>query len=256
MLAARLQEHWERLARSDPYFAVLRDARYHRDRLTDAALDDFFASGEAHLEQVFTTVRERLGISLQPERALDFGCGVGRVTIPLAARARSVVAVDTSDTMLHEAAGHCARRGVTNVEFVLADARLTALRGTFDFVHSYIVFQHIPWREGRPILARLIALLREGGVAALHVIYAERTGRAVRALEWAQRSVPLAHEVMNLLRGRSPRTPLIEMNCYALTMVLGLLQAEACDACHLQFTRHGAYDGVLLFFQKGRSGTW
>ncbi|MDP3766918.1 MAG: class I SAM-dependent methyltransferase, partial [Dehalococcoidia bacterium] len=128
--------------------------------------------------------------------------------------------------------------------------------GSFDFIHSYIVFQHIPQREGESLLRKLIELLSENGVGVLHFTYSERQRRVTKLLKWAQKSIPYAHEVMNLVRGRALGSPLMQMNCYSLDRVLGILQETACDDCYLQFTRHGAYDGVMLFFRKRRSGTW
>jgi SAM-dependent methyltransferase len=256
MLASTPEEHWERLARDDPYFAVLTDARYHRSALTDAALEEFFRSGEVHVSRVFETIRSRLDAAFRPDRALDFGCGVGRVTIPLAAVARSVVAVDASDTMLREARRNWVSRGLSNVEGVVGDSTLSTVAGTFDFIHSFIVFQHIPRRAGAALLRRLIARLREDGVGVLHFTYGDRQRRVTRLLKWAQKSIPLAHEAMNLVRGRAFGSPLMQMNCYSLDRVLGILHETACDDCYLQFTRHGAYDGVVVFFQKRRSGAW
>ena len=256
MLAARPEEHWERLAQTDPYFAVLTDARYHRDDLTEAALQEFFRSGEERVSRVFETSRTRLDSAFRPERALDFGCGVGRVTIPFAALSRSVVAVDASDAMLRETRRNCDARDVMNVETVPGNSALSKVSDSFDLIHSYIVFQHIPGREGESLLRKLIELLRQNGIGVLHFTYGERHGLVMRLLKWAQKSLPYAHEAMNLVRGRAPGSPLMQMNCYSLDRVLGILQDTACDDCHLRFTRHGPYDGVMVFFRKRRSGAW
>jgi 2-polyprenyl-3-methyl-5-hydroxy-6-metoxy-1,4-benzoquinol methylase len=40
------------------------------------------------------------GDDFAPRRVLDFGCGVGRVTLPLARRVDAVVAIDIADSML------------------------------------------------------------------------------------------------------------------------------------------------------------
>lgn len=256
MLAARPEEHWERLDRSDPYFAVLTDARYHRSELTEAALREFLRSGEEHASRVFETIRTCLDQAFRPERTLDFGCGVGRVTIPLAALSRSVVAVDASQTMLRETRRNWDARGVTNVDVVPVDDALSMLFGSFDFINSYIAFQHQPPRAGESLLRRLIALLAEDGIGVLHFTYGERLGIVMRLLKWAQKSVHYAHEAKNLVRGRAPRSPLMQMNCYSLDRVLGVLQDSACDACHLQFTRHDTFDGVVVSFHKRRSGAW
>ena len=50
--------------------------------------------------------------------ALDYGCGVGRLTLPLAERCEHVYGVDVSPSMLREAARNAARMGLPNVEWV------------------------------------------------------------------------------------------------------------------------------------------
>lgn len=78
------------------------------------------------------------------ERVLEIGCGIGRMTIALGKRFREVVGIDISEEMVRKAreatAAHAnirisASNGVDLCAF--ADA-------SFDFVFSYIVFQHIP----------------------------------------------------------------------------------------------------------------
>jgi 2-polyprenyl-3-methyl-5-hydroxy-6-metoxy-1,4-benzoquinol methylase len=108
----------EALARKDSYWAVLTSERFRRGNLSDAAVRDFFESGVRNVEVVFDTVRRRLDADFTPRSVLDFGCGVGRVLLPLAERCDRVVGVDVSETMLAEAREHCRRRGLPNVHLV------------------------------------------------------------------------------------------------------------------------------------------
>ena len=87
----------------------------------------------------------------------------GRLLLPLARISRHVVGVDVSDAMLREARKHCDARGITNVELVGSDDRLSRVQGSFDFVHSWIVFQHIAPRRGTAILEEVLARLERGG---------------------------------------------------------------------------------------------
>jgi SAM-dependent methyltransferase len=78
------------------------------------------------------------------EAMLEIGCGVGRMTKYFAARFRHVTAVDVSSEMIERAREYLA--GIENVRFdVVGGSDLAAYPdGSFDFVFSYIVFQHIP----------------------------------------------------------------------------------------------------------------
>jgi SAM-dependent methyltransferase len=210
----------------------------------------FFESGRAHLDEVLQTVHRHLDPAFRPPRALDFGCGVGRVTIPLAAVVSSVVGVDVSPSMLREAAENCKREGRSNVTWVLADDALSGVTGRFDFIHSFIVFQHIPPRRGEAILRRLIELLDSGGIAALHFTYRTRGSRLRAVRRWIRGSVPLVHPLLNLIQGRNMGDPLMRMHDYRLDRLFRILQETGCETCVVRFTEHGPHLGVILFFRR------
>ncbi len=83
-------------------------------------------------------------------RALDFGCGVGRVTRELARHFKSVVGVDVAPSMIRKA-----RELSADVEYVLneRDDLSFVPSGSVDLVYSVIVLQHI----GRPYVDRYLA---------------------------------------------------------------------------------------------------
>jgi len=91
-----------------------------------------------------------LACELAPEVAVDFGCGAGRVAIPLAKLAGAVVGVDVSPSMLREAETNSRSRSATNIEWSPLEPFLASNR-TFDFIHSYIVFRHVPIARGEQL---------------------------------------------------------------------------------------------------------
>src|SRR5437588_12845443 len=134
-----ISSDWEEFARREPYFAVLTEARFLRERVD---LDEFYATGEADIARLFADIVRYLGAPFAPRSALDFGCGVGRLTLALTRRVPEVVGCDASETMLR-----LAQSAVPNATFT------TELpRRAFDFVCSLIVFQHIPVSEGMPLV--------------------------------------------------------------------------------------------------------
>jgi 2-polyprenyl-3-methyl-5-hydroxy-6-metoxy-1,4-benzoquinol methylase len=145
---------WERFGELDPYWAVLTDEKFRASKINSDARRQFFESGETHVDRVVETVRASVHPGFSPRRVLDFGCGVGRVLIPLAKRYPESVGMDVATSMLREAASNLAEKGVI-AELVLYDEALTRLTGTFDFIHSYIVFQHIPPARGLRTAANL-----------------------------------------------------------------------------------------------------
>jgi SAM-dependent methyltransferase len=237
---------------------VLTHDPFRSDNLTEEARGRFFDSGERYVAYILSTIRRDLDIDLQPTKGLDFGCGVGRLTIPLARVCQSIVGVDVSESMLAEAAKNCREHGIANATFAKSDEGLSGAAGSLDFVHSFIVFQHIPCKRGEAIFQRLIDLLKEDGIGVLHFTYAwsSRTSLARRFLADAYRGVPLLFGVRNWLKGRPMTEPMMQMNRYDLTQILRSLQESGCHRVHVRFTETGYFGnpfyGVTLLFQKRR----
>lgn len=241
---------WERLGQTDPYYAVLTAPQYHGD-LSASDREEFFRSGEAHVARVFSIIRSRLDPAFAPARALDFGCGVGRVLIPLAARCHEVTGLDVSPAMLAEARRNCDAAGASQVRLLRSDDQLTAVEGEFDFVHSYIVLQHVPVRRGERLVQELAARLAADGIGVFHVTYERAaTPPLRRLLYWARTHVPGAHWALNVARGRPARAPLMQSNRYSVTRLLDILWREGCAEVHVRFSDHQGYRGALLFARK------
>jgi len=244
-------QDWERFAQTDPYFAVLTEPKYHGE-LSEDERAEFFRSGEVHLAELLSIIRSRLHPAFSPGRALDFGCGVGRVLIPLAKRCREVTGVDVSTAMLEEARRNCEASGVSQVRLIRSDDNLSAIKEEFDFVHSYIVLQHIPVRRGEHLVWELARRLAPNGVGVFHVVYARAPVSAVsRLVHWARTQLPGAHWALNIARGRAARTPMMQCNPYSVTRLLDILSSAGCPEVHVRFTNHDGYRGVLLFARKG-----
>ena len=239
---------WERYGREDPYFGVLTDEKYRRARLTEAQKAEFFSSGTAHVAGVISTIRHHIDPEFQIDRALDFGCGVGRLVVPLAAVARQVTGVDVSTSMLEEARRNCDARQLRNVEFVASDDRLSLVNGRYNFVHSIIVIQHIPVERGRAIFSRLVDLLQDGGVGVLHVTYAKSYRPGWK--EHVKKHVPLVRPLLAGWRARRKLPPEMQMNAYDLNALFAILQTARIADVYLQFTDHGGALGVVLYFRK------
>ena len=106
----------KRSAGSIPFWAVISNDAYHGRRLTDQQLAAFLKSGADHVDDIWRSCRRVFGDDFAPRRVLDFGCGVGRVTLPLARRVDAVVAIDIADSMLAVARELLEHHGVANVE--------------------------------------------------------------------------------------------------------------------------------------------
>ena len=215
MLGRNSDAAWERYGKFDPYFGVCTQDKYRTENLGESELEEFFRSGEEFINLLLSTTRERVDSSFQPTRALDFGCGVGRLTVPLAKICSDVVGTDVSDSMLDEAQNNCLRTNtITNVTLVESDDELSRVSGTFDFVLSYTVFQHIPRRRGENILKGIIDRLDTDGIGVLHFTYLRRASRARYISQWMRKYIPLANNFANLLQKMPFSYPLMQWNNY------------------------------------------
>lgn len=110
-------------------------------------------------------------LQIQPgARAIDLGCGPQGVLDLLAERVGprgAVVGVDMSAYAVHLATTFAVDHHLSNVGVRLGDAKDTDLpRASFDVAHARLVLVNVP--EPERIVAELVALVRPGGMVALH----------------------------------------------------------------------------------------
>jgi len=152
------QQDWEDLATVDPLWAILSDPS---KRFRHWERDEFFETGAQEIAHVIHKAR-RLCSPRTYERALDFGCGVGRLTRAIRPHFRECFGVDISESMIRKARelNHDCKF-LVNVEWNLRmfpDCY-------FDFVYSSLVLQHQPDR-GVIIghIGELLRVLRKNGL--------------------------------------------------------------------------------------------
>ena len=251
MLSKRTDKNWQAVGQRMPYYGVVSIDEFKPEVFDQTAFNYFFETGETHIELILNWIEHYLVENFQPTRCLDFGCGVGRLVVPLAKRFQDVVGVDVSRAMLDEAKDNCEKQGLDNITLLESDDELSKVNGKFDFIHSFIVFQHIDVQRGEKIFKRLLDSLNEDGVGVLHFTYAREDDRfSERAITWLRGNVPLVHGLINLIRGRDFGYPYIAMNKYDLNRLLFILQQKGCDRTILSYTKHGRDLGVVLMFQK------
>lgn len=243
----RDKRDWEHFGEREPYFAVLTDEHYLMDRMARGDVDEFFATGERDVEMLSRFFVETTGRHLEPEATLDFGCGVGRLTIPLARISKTVTAVDVAESMLARTEQAIAREGLSNVRCLLSSELGTLEPRAFDFVCSLIVFQHIPIAAGERHLARLLDLTAPDGAVALHFTFRRPGGVVRRLLRKIRRMFPAVHRVVSFLRGDRKGLPYLQMNTYDERRVRAIFAGHGFSEPFSLSTDHGGVNGKILF---------
>lgn len=241
---------WENWGKRDPYFGVLTEPKYSLPNLNGEHLEEFFATGERHVEHIFETIHARLRPDFRPVRILDYGCGTGRLVIPFAARAQTVVGVDISRSMLAIARENCDKVRGHPSQLLHVDEMDSLPIGSFDLVHSFIVFQHIPVARGELILRKLIGLIAEGGIGALHFTYSNPRPLHARLITALRNRVKLVHGALNLLKKRRFSAPAMQMNCYSMDRIFDILQESNCSNLCIEFSNQDGPRGALLYFER------
>ena len=204
----------------------------YRGELPPNRKAEFFRTGELNVEH-YLEMALRLQPSLKLTTVIDFGCGVGRLTIPLCRRAQRVFAIDISPTMLTHCRQNCKAAGLFNVIPVRSDDALSGLDGVLaDLIVSSITFQHIRPERGLRLLRALLERLKPGGVFSVFLLIAGENDRAADDVEVASvRAEPEAY---------------IEMNVYPLDLVMSMLSHFA-DEITLRFVSMGKHLGADIF---------
>jgi SAM-dependent methyltransferase len=217
---------------------VLPEASYDKRRLDGEARERLFDTGAKRVARLASEIEAHTGRTLDSCRALDFGCGQGRLSLPLAERCQHVYGVDVNPSALEEAKANAAEANLTNVEW-LQTARLAELDGKYDLVLSMWVFQHIPSREGERIFATILRGLRPGGVG--HVHFTLRPSPLLSQLfRRSGKSVGLTQSPWSYAY--------LLTNSYSLNRLGKLLADNGVNEWHARW--HHPYPAATLIFRK------
>lgn len=156
---------WDQLAKLDPMWTILSRHDKVGNRWDDG---EFFATGEREIEDVMAFIRSS-GFELSPDLALDFGCGIGRLTRALATRFASCIGYDISPVMIELAADR--NRDLPNCRWLVnqADDLRPFDSNSVTFVYSNIVLQHLQPVAAEKYIAEFVRVLTVGGIAVFQL---------------------------------------------------------------------------------------
>jgi SAM-dependent methyltransferase len=181
---SRVRKQWTTLGETDPFQAIL-----SRPGTWDQAA--FFETGIVEIEEVLQTAKRLSPIHFAI--AMDFGCGVGRLSQALALHFDRVVGIDVAASMIRTAAqfngfpGRC--EYVHNVRADLA----TFGSESVDFIYSNITLQHMVPTLAANYIREFFRIARYGASVIFQVPSHPRSA----AWNWVKNVTPIA--LSNLL---------------------------------------------------------
>lgn len=179
---------WEELASLDAMWAILSE-RDKRGNKWDG--EQFFRSGDEEIAQLLA---EFGSLSASRRRALDFGCGVGRLTRALLSHYDEAHGVDISDGMIQKARSLTPR---CHFHVNNSDDLLLFPDAMFDLVYSNRVLQHLPSSAmiGR-YLGEFFRITAPGGLVVFQVPF-RKSVRNLWNVKWS------AYRLLKILGVRS-----------------------------------------------------
>jgi len=165
-----LQKTWNEYGKKQTYWSVITSPEYKDDTI-EFTCENFFMGGIKDI-QIFETIANQYDNSLLDKNVLDFGCGVGRLTLALSRHAKSVTGIDISIGHLEKAEEHRISNNIKNVKFTLIQSQLSdILTEKFDVIISLIVLQHNRPELMKSMIKQLLSFLNDDGFALLHIPY-------------------------------------------------------------------------------------
>ena len=238
----KLKNDWEDLAERDALGSILTDGSRAGGKWDIA---EFMATGDAEVETVMSHLARIGRVPNGDGEALDFGCGVGRVTQALARRFARCVGLDISPQMIEKAVAfnryaHCRY-------LVHSDTRLPFADASFSFIYSNIVLQHVPARYSEQYLREFVRVLAPGGVLVFGVQDSFAAPDIATSMVRVRHILHIRSRVEGALRMGQRH---MQMHCLPERVVRRALTPAA--VVDIQFTNTAAKDfnGRLVYLER------
>lgn len=215
-LLSLVRRKWQQLGIDRPHWSVTARSEFLPENFA-ANLAAFEESGREDLNLILAVLTRNRLAQDQFRHVCDFGCGVGRVSLPLASRFRWVTACNVSEVHLSLGREAAARGGVGNIRFTLVEPPAFGMTVPVDLWFSNLVLQHNPPPIMVTILRRMFAVLAPGGVALFQI------PTYIQGYRFDSASYL-----------RSPPNDLMEVHVLPQQDVLALAREAACDVLEIR----------------------
>lgn len=238
-----LQRNWEGLAQTDPLWAICTDPLKRDGQWTR---EGFFATGRKEIETVLSYAA-RIGICIDKTLpALDFGCGVGRLTRALAEYFPECCGVDISLTMINLARElNC---DLPQCCFLLSDdIQLKSLpKNYFGFIYTSLVLQHIAEPNSHQYIGELVRVLKPGGTLIFQVPEKLRASSLTRL----RLRLALRPRLQSILGRQKPYV--MEMHCIEESVIRKLIAQNGARVVDVALTNscEASFSGDLRYLTQ------
>jgi ubiquinone/menaquinone biosynthesis C-methylase UbiE len=249
----KLQNNWDEFGKNDPLWSILtvKDKKGNKWEI-----NKFFKTGEEEIAKVMKHV-ELLSDSINRRKALDFGCGVGRLTQALADYFEEVCGVDIAPSMIYRAKKYN-RHGNRCKFYLNAKNNLNLFdSNSFDFIYSNIVLQHMKPKYTKEYIKEFIRVLNKNGFLIFQIPSKRiRINGFIRKL--VRRLVPFAvlDRIFYLrirLTSMFKKGPMMEVYSIKKEEVVKFIEENGAKILNIipDQMNHGRWESYIYFVTKG-----
>ena len=159
---ARAHRQWHTWGKKDPLWAILSEPDKKDGRWNP---DEFFETGRIEVADVLKRAMQLAPVEYNS--AMDFGCGIGRLSLALAEHFESVVGIDVAESMISQA--NEVNRSPERCRYIhnLSENIAVLADRSVDFIYSSITLQHVETPLACGYLREFFRIATPGG----HVIF-------------------------------------------------------------------------------------
>lgn len=158
----KLKKTWDEWGKRDPFAAILTPV------WDEGKANEFFETGVREIEEVMKhveTIETKFSDTCIPrKKALDFGCGIGRLAQALAGYFDEVHGVDIAPSMIDQANRYNSQGDRCKYHLNVSDSLDPFPDDMFDFIYSSVVLMHMETKYARVYVQELLRVLSPGGL--------------------------------------------------------------------------------------------